>query len=359
MNKSLIFVALFVLAIFEESSARGINCNLWATDFGNSQVNLEPDVLGQIFSPLNAQASRTAGHSVWYNFKGCKKIPAIRQDCKPRKHVSGVCQLNNTDCQGAGTDNNSCRRSFFQCVQMKGQATDDSYGKQCGPRFVNSRGVLISGGVPAGEQMMVGAGANSGCMMKHPYADDDRYRDGNGNNVFSDIWCRRDHLTPDIECKCDQDIGKVLERTKAGWQEVLRLSNLKNRLNTKEKLQALLDSQEKNLAACKALRCKQGGTQLNFLDQSVSTSAGGCRTPENIISCSPCVAKLEEFCVGKPSSCFRDMLCSEPDTCQTGICDGYATGAELVQKKTNELASLLDLDLESESDARDRGWSCR
>merc|ERR1711871_1368650 len=64
--------------------------------------------------------------------------------------------------------------------------------------------------------------------------------------------------------------------------------------NSPKKLAQILHAAETNLNLCKKFRC--AGKQLNFLQQSVSTRAGTCISPANIISCDGCMRKLREYC---------------------------------------------------------------
>lgn len=301
MLRSLI-VAAILLATFEVSSATSAsgkwNCNAWHTDRGKFYNDLSPSIVGQMLSPFNAEASAKAGHPVWYNLMGCKKV---------------------------STENGPAHTvdQWLRCVkEVKGF----EWAKKC---TTNNHA--------------------ENCVMEHPFANDNRYQDSTGKNVFNDIWCRRDYRLPDIECKCGDRVEEAVNQIKKAHAHFVQKVK---QVNTPARLEELRKAIAANLRSCKKLRCQTEDTfaseqdlqETSEYDGPTPTQPTPCIDPVNIVSCHPCRNKVEEYCAASPnkSDCFRRHVCAPgTGTCQTGICLGFKSEDNLLQT-TDDSASRLN-----------------
>jgi len=290
MLRSLI-VAAILLATFEVSSAtsasKGYNCNLVHTDRGKFYDDLSPSIVGQMLSPFNAEASKKAGHPVWYNLMGCKKISTEN-----------------------GQDHTVDK--WLQCIK---DHKSFKWAKKC---TTNNHA--------------------ENCTMEHPFANDNRYQDSTGKNVFNDIWCRRDWKLPDIECKCGDRVEEAVNKIKEAHAHFVQKVT---QVNTPARLKELRKAIAANLRSCKKLRCQTEDTSASEQDVQETSE---CIDPVNIVSCHPCRNNLEEYCAASPnkSDCFRRHLCApETGACQTGICLGFKAEDNLLQT-TDDSASRLN-----------------
>jgi len=86
-----------------------------------------------------------------------------------------------------------------------------------------------------------------------------------------------------------------------------------------------------------------------------------CWDPSSVKDCHRCTLKLRKDCEGSTNAdCFKEAVCSRPEICKTGVCEGYDGETRLTEStRPDDLLGLIEQ--ETQGSARSKvsaGWSC-